>query len=168
MRATPGVRRRSRYPATRPRYRAATRRSKPGRIEWRPLTRDAGASVPWAPYRGVIPADRDAVVRLSLRISGTGRLGRLSFREAGASPAPAPVRGLAVRTVGGGTDVELTWTLRSGATAYDVFQGDLWLGRTHRDAFFSPAVDLASGRTFSVVPISAAGIRGAAAQATLA
>jgi|GEM_PF-2277202 len=144
-----------------------TRRSRPGRIEWRPLERDGGASGPWAPYRGAIPAERDAVVRLSLRISGTGRLGRLSFREAGATPAPVLVKGLAVRTVGGGSDVEFTWTLSSGASAYDVFQGGQWLGRTHRDAFFSPGVDLGEGRTFSVVPISAAGVRGPATAARL-
>ncbi|MFJ3956219.1 hypothetical protein [Arthrobacter sp. NPDC090010] len=145
-----------------------TRRSSPGRIQWRTLKQEAGTAPGWTAYRGAIPADRDVVARLSLRIRGAGRLGRLSFREAGSVPAPAAVTGFSARRPGTASDVEFTWTASSGAFAYDVFQGGLWLGRTHRDAFFSEGVDPNAGRTFTVVPISSAGVRGAAAVAVLA
>lgn len=144
-----------------------TRRATPDRISWTKLTpirRSSG----WIEYGGQVPCGDDRIARISLRTSGSGHLGKVLLADAQSlSKTPARPRSFAVADEGpgaGGTrHLSFTWSRQQDATAYDVLQGNRWLGRVHRDAFFAESVDLTKGRTFQLVAIGSNGNRGAAA-----
>ncbi|MGW6195831.1 endo-beta-N-acetylglucosaminidase [Kribbella sp. NPDC055110] len=148
-----------------------TRRTAPDRISWTRLTPIRRASG-WTEYGGRVPCDDDRIARISLRTSGSGHLGKVLLTDAQSlNKTPARPRSFAVADEGPGTGttrhLSFTWSSQPDATAYDVLQGNRWLGRVHRDAFFAESVDLTKGRTFQLVPIAPNGNRGTSANSHL-
>jgi hypothetical protein len=144
-----------------------TRRTAPDRTSWTRLTPIRRASG-WIEYGGRVPCDDDRIARISLRTSGSGHLGKVLLADAQSLyKTPARPRSFAVADEGHGAGttrhLSFTWSRRPDATAYDVLQGNRWLGRVHRDAFFAESVDLSKGRTFQLVPIAPNGNRGPSA-----
>ncbi|UJP09872.1 hypothetical protein L2X99_16075 [Microbacterium sp. KUDC0406] len=150
-----------------------TLRSDPDRILWRRMKR-AGVAGGWATLDATLPALPGArVARISLRVSGSGRIGGIQIAErATTDRRPSAVTGLTASDEGLTKNekvlrnVSFTWNLEKTAASYDVLQvtdaGDRWLGRVQRDAFYALSIDLGQGSTFKVVSIDAIGNRSAA------
>ncbi|MFC7624277.1 hypothetical protein [Microlunatus sp. GCM10028923] len=146
---------------------------RPDRIDWRRLRRTGSG---WEGWVGNLPRTEGSIARVSLRVDGTGQLGRVALVPAG-SPGDRPglVTGFTVQDEGAAPDgrrhLSFRWQARSDAWAYDVLQtGErvTWLGRVHRDVFFAEAVDLAAGKSFALVPIFVDGGRGEESSTRLA
>lgn len=161
-----------------------TYRDTPDRIEWfsaMPTESTNG----WRAYRAQLPTrggHSRRIARVSLRLAGTGRLGRFTLVDTTTSARkPAGVGGFAARNVGatpgtdGLTNVAFTWTASRDAWYYDVYQlgrsahsgvsnakapQEGWLGRAHRDALFADHVDLTHGAQFGIVPFTQDGTAG--------
>ncbi|GAA1718021.1 hypothetical protein GCM10009809_12400 [Isoptericola hypogeus] len=152
-----------------------TWRDAPDDVDWHPLDAERGDT--WDVWGTSVAVRGRRVARVSLRVRGEGRLGKVALLPQLPGRRPERVTGLSVTDAGdwkalpGTRHLALEWSLSEGADLYDVLQhgdaGATWLGRVRRDAFFAESVDLGRGRTFSVRPTGADGRRGAPAVATL-